>query len=201
MLPRSLPRLVLFPLIAMVLAACGDSGGDASTTTAASAAAATTSVAPTTTTVAPAIDMAPAVFEFEYTFDLATETGEWIATGEAIDNGLLCARATSVGGEFEDENGNVRTFEELDALNQGSERFVSVDAEQMQCDDGSGDFTLRLINEVDPTNPDRHGIVATTWTVTGGTGYNDIHGSGDSSLPEFPATNMELTASGSITTK
>ena len=57
MLPHSLPRLVLVPLIAMVLAACGDSGGDASTTTAAPATAATT------TTVAPAIDMAAAIFE------------------------------------------------------------------------------------------------------------------------------------------
>ena len=194
MLPHSLPRLVLVPLIAMVLAACGDSGGDASTTTAAPATAATT------TTVAPAIDKAAAIFEFEYAFDLSTEIGVWIATGEAIDSGLLCARATAIGGEFEDENGNIRAFEELDALNQGSERFVSVDAEQMECDDGSGNFTLRLINEVDPMKSDRHGIVATTWTITGGTGYDDVHGSGDSSLPEFLATSMELTASGSLTT-
>ena len=77
---------------------------------------------------------------------------------------------------------------------------MSVDAEQMECDDGSGNFTLRLINEVDPMKSDRHGIVATTWTITGGTGYDDVHGSGDSSLPEFPATSMELTASGSLTT-
>ena len=138
---------------------------------------------------------------FDYTFDLSTASGVWVARGEAVDNGSLCSRATTIGGDFEDENGNIRTFEELDALNQGSEAFVSVDAEHMMCDDGSGDFTLRLINEVDPTNPDRHGIVATTWSITGGTGYADVQGDGESSLPEFPAANMELSASGSITTE
>ena len=137
---------------------------------------------------------------FEYTFDMSTEAGIWIASGEAIDNGLICSHATAVSGEFEDEDGNVRTFEELDVLNQGSEPFVSIDAEQMQCDDGSGSFTLRLINAVDPAVEESHGVVGTTWTITGGTGYDDLTGDGDSDLPQFRDVEMALTGSGSITT-
>ena len=136
---------------------------------------------------------------FEYTFDMSSETGAWIASGEAIDNGLICSQATAVGGEFEDENGNIRTFEQLDALNQGSEPFVSVDAELMQCDDGTGSFTLRLINEVDPAVEESHGIVGTTWTITGGTGYEDLEGDGGSDLPQFQDVQMALTGSGSVT--
>jgi hypothetical protein len=136
---------------------------------------------------------------FEYTFDMSTETGVWVASGEAIDNELICSQATAVGGEFEDENGNVRTFEELDALNQGSEPFVSVDAEEMECDDGSGSFTLRLINDVDLTVEEAHGIVGTTWTITGETGYDGLEGEGDSAPPEFEGVEMALTGSGSVT--
>ena len=135
---------------------------------------------------------------FEYTFDLPTELGAWVATGAAVDEGLVCPQATTVSGEFEDENGEIRTFEELNALNQGTEPFISVDAEQMRCDDGSGEFTLRLINEVDPTVTDNHGVIDVTWTITGGTGYEDLEGDGESDVMTFSGDTMAVTASGSL---
>lgn len=135
---------------------------------------------------------------FDYTFDLPSEVGAWAASGAAVDEGLVCPEAATVSGQFEDENGEIRTFEELDALNQGTEPFISVDAELMRCYDGSGEFTLRLINEVDPTSSANHGIIGVTWTITGGTGYESLEGDGESDVLTFSGDMMTVMASGSL---
>ena len=135
--------------------------------------------------------------EFVHTFDRPSETSTWAANGEAIDIGLLCQSATGFLPSFEDENGNVRTLEELEELNQGSVPFVSVSVEQMACNDGSGNFTLRFINQVDPTTAE--GIVGVTWAIDGGAEYDDMAGSGSSELPQSRGNIIVWTASGTMT--
>lgn len=136
--------------------------------------------------------------EFVHTFDGATETSVWTATGESIDNGFLCPAATGFLKGFEDEDGNTRTFEELAALNEGSDPFVSVSVESMVCDDDSGNFTLRFINQIDPSAAER--LVSTTWTIAGGAEYEATDGSGNGAPPQSTGTTAVWTASGTLTT-
>jgi len=134
--------------------------------------------------------------EFVHTFDRPSETSTWSANGEAIDIGLLCSSATGFLPTFEDENGNVRTPDELEELNQGSVPFVSVSVEQMACDDGSGNFILRFINQVDPATVE--GIVGVAWAIDGGAEYDDMTGSGSSELPQSQGNIVVWTASGTM---
>ena len=53
---------------------------------------------------------------FEHMFDMPTETSVWTATGEAIDNSLLCPEATGAVQGFEDEDGAVRVPQDIGAL-------------------------------------------------------------------------------------
>ena len=136
---------------------------------------------------------------FTHVFDMPTETSVWTATGEAIDNDLLCPAATGVIEGFEDEDGEVRRPEEIGALYEAGEPFVNVSVELLTCDDGSGDFTLRFINELDPAISDGPPVVASTWTITGGTGYDTTEGDGDSDLPEQQGPTSAQSATGTIT--
>lgn len=138
---------------------------------------------------------------FEHVFDFPTGTSVWSATGQAIDDGLFCSSATGVMEGIEDEDGNPRTFQEADALHDGTEPYVSVSVESMTCDDGSGDFTLRLTSELDPTlsSDPMEQQVSTTWTITGGTGFDGTTGGGDSERPEPQADSVVVNATGTIT--
>ena len=102
-------------------------------------------------------------------------TSVWTATGEAIDNDLLCSAATGVLEGFEDEDGVTRTSEEYDALPRREEPYAFVTVELMTCDDGSGEFTLRSFNEIDRKS-DREDD--RTWTITGVSGYDTTYGDG-----------------------
>ena len=115
---------------------------------------------------------------FESVFSPSTEESVWTATGAAIDDGLLCPSATGVLLGFEDEDGAARTEDDLGSLFGAGEPFVSVSVDSMTCDDGSGAFTLRFINEVDPSRSDATPIVSSTWTITGGSGYETTTGEG-----------------------
>ena len=108
----------------------------------------------------------------------STEASVWTATGEAIDDGLLCAAATGVLEGFEDEDGGARTEDDLGSLFGAGEPFVSVSVDSMTCDDGSGEFTLRIINEVDPSKLDGTPILGSSWIITGGSGYDTTTGEG-----------------------
>jgi hypothetical protein len=115
---------------------------------------------------------------FETVFSPSTDASVWTATGEAIDDGLLCPSAAGILEGFEDEDGVARTEDDFASLVGTGEPFVSVSVDSMTCDDGSGDFTLRFINEVDPSRPEGTQIVASTWTITGGSGYDTTSGEG-----------------------
>ena len=136
---------------------------------------------------------------FGHVFDMPTETSVWAATGEAIDNDLLCSAATGVIEGFEDEEGAVRMPEEIGAAYQAGEPFVNVSVELLTCDDGSGEFTLRFINELDPAISDGPPVVSSTWTIKGGTGYDTTEGEGDSELPEEQEQGSIQSATGTIT--
>lgn len=136
---------------------------------------------------------------FTHVFDNPTETAVWTATGEAIDNELLCPAATGVIEGFENEDGDVQGPEDIEALYEAGEPFTNVSVELLTCDDGSGDFTLRFINELDPALFIGPPIVASAWTITGGTGYDTTEGDGDSELPVDQGLISVQSATGTIT--
>ena len=136
--------------------------------------------------------------EFVHTFDGPSETSVWVATGEAIDEGLLCPSATGLLDALEDENGNVRTPEELDELRRGSTAFVSVAVEDMVCDDSSGNFALRITSQIDPDSAG--GVDSTTWSIVGGAEYGGITGSGDTGSLQVQGGTTVLTGAGTMTT-
>lgn len=136
---------------------------------------------------------------FEHVFYMPEGTSVWSATGEAIDNELLCSAATGILEGFEDEEGAVRRPEEIGALYEAGEPFVNVSVEKLTCDDGSGEFTLRFINDLDPTISDGPPVVATTWTITGGAGYDSTEGDGEGELPEEQEQTSVQNATGTIT--
>ena len=53
----------------------------------------------------------------------------------------------------------------------------------MACDDGSGEFVLRVFTEIDPTDPD-FVPEELRWTITGTSGYEGTGGEGKCSPPE-----------------
>ena len=79
-----------------------------------------------------------------------------------VDNDLLCAGATGTLKGFEDEDGAVRMPEAIGSLYEAGEPFVNVSVETLTCDDGSGEFRLRLINELDPAISDGPPVAANT---------------------------------------
>jgi hypothetical protein len=139
-----------------------------------------------------------APIEFEQTLTRPAQTTAFLASGKAIDDGRLCPRASGFYVGNEDGEGNELTEVASDALFSGSEPFVTVGVDAMTCDDGSGEFELRIWNEIDPSDPD---FVpdGTTWTITGGAGYETLRGEGVSSLPEFRDDGMVVwTGSGNV---
>ena len=116
--------------------------------------------------------------DFVHSRDTIAGTSDWTATGEAIDNDLFCSVATGELKGFEDENGATRTPEDIEALFESGEPFVNVSVESMHCGDAYADFELRFINHIDPTASS--GGIGTTWTITGGVGYETTSGEGPS---------------------
>ena len=136
---------------------------------------------------------------FEHVFDVPTETSAWSATGEAIDDELLCPEATGIIQGFEDEDGAVQRPEEIGAFYEAGEPFVNVSVEFMTCNDGSGTFTLRIINEIDPAITEGVPVVESTWSITGGSGYDTIEGIGDNDLPQEDGGKSTQIGTGTIT--
>ena len=99
---------------------------------------------------------------FEHVFDMPTVISVWTASGEAVDNDMLCSGAPGTSVGFEDEDGAVRMPQDIGALYDAGEPFVNVSVETLTCDDGSGEFTLRLINELDPAISDGPPVAANT---------------------------------------
>lgn len=136
---------------------------------------------------------------FEHVFDMPTVISVWTASGGAVGNDLLCAGAMGTLAGLEDEDGAVRIPEAIGSLYEAGEPFVNVSVEALTCNDGSGAFTLRLINELDPTISDGSPVAANTWTITAGTGYDTAEGLGEGELPTEQRSSRIHRSTGTIT--
>lgn len=107
---------------------------------------------------------------FEVETSLLGGPGPFVASGPAVDDGLMCNAGTVVNA-----SGKATGFSPRGFNFQGIKHFT--------CDDGSGEFFVNLQARIDF----RKGTTF-NWNVLGGTGdYEDLHGVGSGSgLPGVP---------------
>jgi len=103
--------------------------------------------------------------------------GDFVATGSAVDSGVICA-----SGTFVDIGLRFAGFQR----DRGIVQLLVV--KEFTCDDGTGTFAVKLQIQA---NFDT-GIESFTWVVLGGTGaYESLHGSGiGSTVPNAPIGNI-----------
>ena len=103
--------------------------------------------------------------------------GDFVATGDAVDSGLICESGTFVDTAIRFAGGQ---------SNRGIFQLQVV--KEFTCDDGSGTFAVKLQIQA---NFDT-GIESFTWVVIRGTGdYASLHGSGQgSTVPNAPVGNI-----------
>jgi hypothetical protein len=101
---------------------------------------------------------------------LTGDPGPFVASGPAVDIGLMCGEGAVV-----DDSGKVTGSSRRGFNFHGVKRF--------SCDDGSGDFFVRIQARIDFTKG-----TTFNWIVLGGTGdYEDLHGAGSGiGLPGVP---------------
>ena len=91
-------------------------------------------------------------------------TGEFTATGPAVDAGLICPAGTSVD-----------VFAKYSGFNAATGYMNAQIVKQFTCDDESGEFLVKLQVRIYPGEGTDF-----NWTIVGGTGaYEDLHGSGE----------------------
>lgn len=132
---------------------------------------------------------------FEVTSYPETAESEWVATGAAVDEGLLCPQAAATGmDEFEYPDGSELTVAELEQLNNVPEPFSYVAIAEYVCADGTGLFTIRAINDVeDPTTF----TLTMTWQLQGGDGYEGVTGEGQNDDLSFETEGQPIVIKGS----
>jgi len=113
---------------------------------------------------------------FETRYYSATAQNDWVATGTAVDEGVICASATGTGGHFENTDGSELTEAELGRLNDGTDPFTWVGIGEFRCDDGSGSFSMRTVFEAE--NPAAF-LLSSTWELEGGENYGGVSGEGE----------------------
>jgi hypothetical protein len=115
----------------------------------------------TVTLVLPAAATPPSDVGFEVETSLLGAPSPFVATGPAVDAGLMCDEGT-----VHDNSGNLTGFSPRGFNFQGIKHFI--------CDDGSGQFLVNLEARIDF----RKGVTF-NWNVLSGTGdYEDLHGAG-----------------------
>lgn len=111
--------------------------------------------------LAPAGATPPSEVNFEVESSLLGDPGPFVASGPAVDGGLICAAGTVV-----DESSKATGLSPTGFNFQGIKHFI--------CDDGSGEFFVNLQARIDF----RRGTTF-HWSVLGGTGdYEVLHGAG-----------------------
>jgi hypothetical protein len=103
--------------------------------------------------------------------------GDFVATGAAVDSGLICA-----GGTFVDTGIRFAGYQS----DRGMVQLLVI--KEFTCSDGTGTFVVKLQIQA---NFDT-GIESFTWVVLGGSGdYGSLHGSGSgSTVPNAPVGNI-----------
>ena len=120
-------------------------------------------------------------FSFELTeiadFDVEVYTFE--ASGDSVEEGLMCAAGDWVWHGNETTDGEVMTDQMLHELSEGSDPWEMVVVSEYVCADGSGSITVANRHTVD-LDADRSGEVIGSWTVRAGeVDGTAIDGSGD----------------------
>jgi len=109
----------------------------------------------------PALATPPSEVGFDVETSLLGGPGPFLASGPAVDDGLVCTTGTVV-----DATGKLAGFSQNGFNFQGIRHFT--------CDDGSGEFFVNLQARIDF----RKGVTF-SWNVLSGTGgYEDLHGAG-----------------------
>ena len=111
---------------------------------------------------APAGATPPSDVTFEVEMSLLGVPSPFVASGPAVDSGLMC-----------DEGAAIQVFGKVTG-SQSKKGYVNIQAiHQFTCDDGSGDFLVKLQVRGNQDGNNFH------WNIVGGTGdYEDLHGSG-----------------------
>ena len=109
----------------------------------------------------PAAATAPSDVNIAVESSLVGNPGPFVATGPAVDDGLVCGEGIVV-----DDSGKVTGLSPTGFNFQGIKHFI--------CEDGSGEFFVNLQARIDF----RKGITF-NWNVLSGIGeYEDLHGAG-----------------------
>lgn len=137
----------------------------------------------------------------EFDFDLMpsgdfdAEIYTFEASGDAVEEGLMCAEGDWLWVGNETTDGEVMTDQMLDDLSEAGEPWEMVTVNEFACDDGSGSIVVANRHTVDLDDL-RTGEVIGTWTVRSGevdgtviTGNGDVirEGRVEASLTGFLA--------------
>lgn len=123
-----------------------------------------------------------------YTFD---------ASGESVEEGLMCSAGAWIWHGNETPGGDVFTDEALAGLWDAGEPFEMVVVNEYECEDGSGSIVVAEQSTVDPAAPEQSGEVVGSWTVRSGeidgaaiTGEGEVVG-GEGNLAALTGTLSE----------
>jgi hypothetical protein len=120
--------------------------------------------------------------------DPDTEEFTFTASGEAVDDGVVCDSGSWVWTGNRGADGEPMDDAAMGAMFEAGEPFTLIVGHDYVCDDGSGSFVLDAAVELDPNldPPD----VSATWEINGGTNtYESLKGSGDISEDD-PSTDQ-----------
>ncbi len=126
------------------------------------------------------------------------------ASGEAVDEAVVCESGTMEQVHFESPEGEVITSEEGAALYEAARAaegtMDTYFVQEFICDDGSGTFTMRIHSRADFAKPESQQDIP-TWKIENGTGdHTNLSGSGDTSDESLLAGDAVVLYSGEVQT-
>lgn len=125
------------------------------------------------------------------------------ASGEAVDEGAVCASGESLWLGNLTIEGDPLSDDGMHELFSAGEAYSIIVQHEYVCDDGSGSFLLNATPEIDPALEETQDapIASATWEIIGGTGdYETLTGSGTEST-ESLADRWTGTLIGTVTSE
>jgi hypothetical protein len=137
--------------------------------------------------------------------DFETETFTFTASGDAVDEGLMCDSGTWLWLGNETVDGEAMPNSMIEELVQAGDDFEMVVVSELDCEDGSGSIVVAERSTVDASNPGyagEPGSTVGTWVVRSGSiGGATIGGSGDIiSGGDIQVSGEQSRLTGSLTT-
>ena len=115
------------------------------------------------------------------------------ASGEAVDQGVLCASGTGEWTGNRTIDGDPLSDEAMAELFDGGEVYTIIVGHEYVCADGSGTFVVDTYPEIDPSLDQDVPVTSVDWEITGGTGdYASLTGSGETPDDVEPARFEEV---------